>query len=270
MKFLNLIVLAVAGTAMAQDASTTDSKKDGKSMSTKAMCNKMFRIEGLEKLAGNTTLLEMKTKNNSTKIDAIKAKATKEAAELKTLQGNATLVAECAKIKATRKEERQCAHMHRLERLEKIAGNATLLASVTKGNTTKADDLKKKATDRKAALTTLQGNGTLTAFCAGVKDKQTCRHMKSLTKEVEHSKNQTFLDNRFKSNATKIDAFKKKAAKAQEMLTKLQANSTLMDICKKQTTGGNRGSPASAATSVQAFGVSASIMALFTAGMLML
>ncbi|EHA47620.1 hypothetical protein MCOR02_007075 [Pyricularia oryzae] len=278
MKLLNIVLLAIAGTAAAQadmaDMTMAADKKDGKPMSTKAMCNKMFKLEGLEKIAGNQTLLNEITKNNATKADDIKDKAKKAEPELKALQDNSTLVAECGKYAAYRKEKRQCGEMHRLERLEKIAGNDTLLNQVTKNNATKADDLKKKAQERKATLETLQKNTTLTAFCAEQKDKQTCRSMKGMQKMVDNSKNQTFLDTKFKGNQTKIDEYKKKATKTEERLKTLESNSTLMDICKKQTQGGSGGgrtsSPSNGGTSIQAFGVSTSILALFAAGLVLL
>ncbi|TLS27571.1 hypothetical protein PpBr36_04356 [Pyricularia pennisetigena] len=310
MKVISIVLLAIAGTAAAQadmsmaadnmgdmsmaagkmgdmsmaadnkegkpmgDMSMAADNKDGKPMSTKAMCNKMFRLEGLEKLAANQTLLNEVTKNNATRADAIKDKAKKAETELKALKDNSTLVTECGKIASYRKEKRDCGKMHRLERLEKIAANQTLLNEVTKNNATRADALKKKAEESKAALETLQKNATLTAFCAGEKDKQTCHGIKGMQKMVENSKNQTFLDSKFKGNQTKIDAYKKRATKTEEKLKTLESNSTLMDICKKETQNGNGGgrtsSPSNGGASLQAFGVSTSIMALFAAGLLLL
>ncbi|KAI6355680.1 hypothetical protein MCOR25_008124 [Pyricularia grisea] len=294
MKLISIVLLAIAGTTAAQpdmsDMSGMDmsggmggggmggDKKDGKG-GIMATCNKMFKLEGLEKIAANETLLNKITRNNATRADAIKDKAKKAETELKTYQSNSTLVTECGKIAAERMEKQQCNEMHRLEQLEKIAGNDTLLNEVTKNNATRADDLKKKAEERKATLETLQKNTTLTAFCAGETDKMTCIQMKGMEMMVSKASNQTFLDAKFKNNQTKIDDFKKKATKIDEKLKSLQSNSTLMDVCNKMkdskgsdgtTNGGRTSSPSNGGASIQPFGVSTSIVALFAAGLLLL
>lgn len=184
MKFLSTLVIAMAGVAVA---------KDGNSTSTKSQCKQVAKLTKLMDVANNQTKLDKITDGNTTKADAIKAKAQEKMADLTTLQGNTTLMAACDQIFAVQDTEDACDKMQGLEKLQALVANQTALDEKTKGNTTKADAIKAKATEKMADLTAMQGNATLTSFCAGFQDKQSCKAMAKLAKEQEFAQNTTAL-----------------------------------------------------------------------------
>lgn len=184
MKFISALVLAMAGVAVA---------KGGNNTSTKSQCNQVQKLTKLMDVANNQTKLDKITDGNTTKADAIKAKAQEKMADLTTLQGNTTLMAACDQIFAVQDTEDACEKMKGLEQLQALVANQTALDAKTKGNTTKADAIKAKATEKAADLTAMQGNATLTSFCAGFQDKQSCKSMAKLAKEQEFAQNTTAL-----------------------------------------------------------------------------
>lgn len=187
MKFLSTLVIAMASVAIAQD----DNK--GNNTSTKSQCKQMAKLTKLMDVANNQTKLDKITDGNTTKADAIKAKAQEKMADLTTLQSNTTLMAACTQIFAVQDTEDACEKMQGLEKLQALVANQTALDEKTEGNTTKADAIKAKAQEKAADLTAMQGNATLTSFCAGFQDKQSCKAMAKLAKAQEFAQNTTAL-----------------------------------------------------------------------------
>ncbi|KAK1993882.1 hypothetical protein LX36DRAFT_684004 [Colletotrichum falcatum] len=222
--------------------------------STQAQCRRFLKNEQLVKLAGNDTLLAQITDNNATRIDMIKKKAAEVQPQIDTAKQNSTLMATCDQIRAVQQEKGQCRFMNRMEKLQKLVANDTALNEVTKNNATKADKLKAWAQQGQAKLTEMQGNQTLLQYCAAQTTMGECKQMNKLNKMVTLSKNDTALNDKFKGNTTKIDAFKAKAAQKEAKLNEMMNNSTLMGICqqmkdgKQPSTGDSSGKPASGGT----------------------
>ena len=228
MKFLNVLLLSVAGTALAKGHKE---KEANHTMSVKAQCGEVAKLTKLTELANNQTELDAKTKNDAAKATKIKDEATKEAPKLAALQANATLMTQCNQIFSVEATERDCGKIAKLEKLNDIVGNATKLDEHTKNNATKAAELKAKASADAGTLAALQSNATLTAFCSVEKTKEDCKAIKSLQKEIDLAGNATALDDKFKGNQTKIAEFQKRADKAKTKLAALQANATLTSEC---------------------------------------
>ncbi|KAI1081767.1 hypothetical protein F5B20DRAFT_535309 [Whalleya microplaca] len=199
--------------------------------SVKAQCRTIEKMQNLVDLAANQTKLDSKTDGNTTKIDAIKAKAADASTQLATLTGNATLMGECAVIQAHQNSVQACGEMQTIQKIMAIAANDTELNDKLKNNATKIDEFKAKASSAATKLTDLQSNGTLTAFCAVQQDVESCGSMNDLQKIIAKAANQTALDAKFEGNTTKADKFKAKAAAAQTKLDSITSNSTLMATC---------------------------------------
>lgn len=90
-------------------------------------CQKMAKLEKMEKLAANDTMMAKVFENNQTRIDEFKAKAADAKTKLTTLQANATLVGECAVVNAVNQEKRDCRMMAGAEKMVAFAGNDTAL-----------------------------------------------------------------------------------------------------------------------------------------------
>lgn len=88
-------------------------------------CDKMQGLEKLNALVANQTALDEKTKGNTTKADAIKAKAQEKAADLTAMQGNATLTSFCAGFS----DKQSCKSMAKLAKEQEFAANTTALVS---------------------------------------------------------------------------------------------------------------------------------------------
>lgn len=187
MKFLSTLVVAMASIAVAKDNNNTDGT------STKSQCKQVSKLTKLMDIAGNSTKLDKITEGNTTKADAIKAKAQEKSADLTALQSNTTLMAACTQIFAENDMEDACDKMQGLQKLNALIANQTALDEKTKGNTTKADAIKAKAQEKAADLTAMQSNTTLTSFCAGLNDKQSCKAMAKLAKTQEFAANTTAL-----------------------------------------------------------------------------
>lgn len=90
------IVLATAVAAEGDSAMSMDMSmgtKATKAMTEAGMCKMMRQENQIIALAANSTKLDMITKGNTTKADAIKAKATEAQTQLTMMQSNATLMA---------------------------------------------------------------------------------------------------------------------------------------------------------------------------------
>ena len=131
-------------------------------------CRKILNMEELARIAANQTLLDKKGKGNSTKVEAIKAKAAKQVDELKNLSSNTTLTDLCAgqKTKAT---------CHKLEFLQKqvpkdneLSQNQTAMNSRFDGNATEVAQFQARVSQQAKTLSDLQGNNTLVTACAAV------------------------------------------------------------------------------------------------------
>lgn len=92
---------------------------------TASDCAKMVGLQMLMKVAANDTLLNKKTDGNTTKADAIKAKATSKAADLTALQSNTTLTTICSGLET----KFACAVMSKMQKESSLAGNTTALVS---------------------------------------------------------------------------------------------------------------------------------------------
>ncbi len=228
MKFLNVLLLSVAGTALAKGHKE---KEANHTMSVKAQCGEVAKFTKLTELANNQTELDAKTKNDAAKAAKIKDEATKAAPKLAALQANATLIAECNQIFSVEATARDCGKIARLEKLNALVANATKLDEETKNNATKAAELKAKASAGAGTLAALQSNATLAAICSAEKTKDDCHALKSLQKEIDLAANATELDAKFKGNQTKIAEFQAHADKAKTKLAKLQGNATLTSAC---------------------------------------
>lgn len=88
-------------------------------------CDKMQGLEKLNALIANQTALDAATKGNTTKADAIKAKAQSKAADLTAMQSNTTLTSFCAGVN----DKQSCKAMAKLAKEQEFAANTTALVS---------------------------------------------------------------------------------------------------------------------------------------------
>lgn len=88
-------------------------------------CDKMKGLEKLNALIANQTALDAATKGNTTKADAIKAKAQSKAADLTAMQSNTTLTSFCAGVN----DKQSCQAMKQLSKEQEFAKNTTALVS---------------------------------------------------------------------------------------------------------------------------------------------
>lgn len=101
---------------------------------TEDACEKMKGLEKLNALVANQTALDAATKGNTTKADAIKAKAQEKAADLTAMQGNATLTSFCAGFQ----DKQSCKSMAKLAKEQEFAKNTTALVSSFPSHVTSA------------------------------------------------------------------------------------------------------------------------------------
>ncbi|KAI3322379.1 hypothetical protein HD806DRAFT_123160 [Xylariaceae sp. AK1471] len=221
-------------------AATVSAKGHNKNgtISIKSQCRSIAHMTKFVDLAANETLLEEKTDNNQTQIDAIKAKAANITTTLNALTSNTTLMGECDIVTAHDEAIRACGQIKELEKAMATAANDTKLQSKFDGNTTKIDAFKAKASASATKLADLQSNGTQTTFCAAQADIETCKRIGDLQKTIAKAGNDTALQAKFEGNTTKIDKFKTKATEAQTKLDTLMSNSTLMSTCSGLTQAG--------------------------------
>lgn len=99
MQYTTLLFSLVLASAVAAEGnadmgmSTGMGMKDAKAMTEAGMCKMMRQENQIIALAANSTKLDVITKGNTTKADAIKAKAAEAQTQLTMMQSNATLVA---------------------------------------------------------------------------------------------------------------------------------------------------------------------------------
>lgn len=92
---------------------------------TEDACDKMQGLQKLNALIANQTALDEKTKGNTTKADAIKAKAQEKAADLTAMESNTTLTSFCAGFS----DKQSCKAMAKLAKEQEFAANTTALVS---------------------------------------------------------------------------------------------------------------------------------------------
>lgn len=92
---------------------------------TEDACDKMQGLQKLNALIANQTALDAKTKGNTTKADAIKAKAQEKAADLTAMEANTTLTSFCAGLS----DKQSCKSMAKLAKEQEFAANTTALVS---------------------------------------------------------------------------------------------------------------------------------------------
>lgn len=223
----------------------------GNANTTEGQCKEMRQLNGLVKLAANTTELDKLTKGNATKAAALQAKASAASTQLSTLMSNTTLMSACAVIDAAQDEENQCQETFILQKFVSFAANTTAVSMVTNNNATKAAELQAKASQASTKLNELMSNSTLQASCPAVAQKDQCLIMNGLMKFVDLANNQTKLDKVTKGNTTKEDKIKSQAAMAQTQLTAMMNNATLVSTCQALMTSqdGTSTSQAAAASS---------------------
>lgn len=149
--------------------------------------------------------------------------------------------------------DKQCKSMAKLTILSELANNQTKIdALVAKGklSDTQVTELKSQAANATTKLQAMSANATLVGECAAISaHKKTlgqCKEMKSLTKLAALASNQTAMDAMMakkKLNETQVTMLQDKIKSAQTKLDALKGNTTLADICSKETSQkGNSGS----------------------------
>jgi hypothetical protein len=141
------LVLALAVPAQARKDNST---------SIKSQCKSIAKLTELTALVADPAKLEEKADGNTTKIEAIKAKAADATNELNAMTANATLMAECAVFQAAADSDDACQKMAKWEKSIAAAANDTKLQSKFEGNTTAIDEFKAKATELGTKLADMQ------------------------------------------------------------------------------------------------------------------
>ncbi|KAF1958129.1 hypothetical protein CC80DRAFT_25283 [Byssothecium circinans] len=140
---------------------------------------------------------------------------------------------------------KQCKTMAKLTKLTELAKNQTKIdAIVAKGKLDDAQvaELKTKAADAATQLQSMAANTTLVGECAVVFAHQRtlgqCKKMKMLTSLAALATNQTAMDamaSKKKLNDTQMAKLMEKISTAQTKLDEMKGNTTLTDICSKET-----------------------------------
>ncbi|KAH8894552.1 hypothetical protein GQ53DRAFT_84018 [Thozetella sp. PMI_491] len=134
----------------------------------------------------------------------------------------------------------KCNRLSSLAILTAEATNTTFLDAKFEGNATQVAAFQAKASAAATTLTELQSNTTLVTVCgeiAAVRTmSKTCSRMTSLEKVQAQAANTTFLDAKFKGNATKIALFQASASAQAPALAILQSNTTLTAFCTAEDT----------------------------------
>ncbi|KAH8743394.1 hypothetical protein F5883DRAFT_477122 [Diaporthe sp. PMI_573] len=128
---------------------------------TEDACEKMKGLEMLNALVANQTALDEKTKGNTTKADAIKAKAQEKAADLTAMQGNATLTSFCAGFQ----DKQSCKAMAKLTKEQEFAQNTTALNEKFNGDADKISKFQAKLSSKAEKVNALMSNQTLMDTC---------------------------------------------------------------------------------------------------------
>lgn len=128
---------------------------------TEDACDKMQGLQKLNALIANQTALDEKTKGNTTKADAIKAKAQEKAADLTAMESNTTLTSFCAGFS----DKQSCKAMAKLAKEQEFAANTTALNAKFNGDADKISKFQAKLTSKAAKVNALMSNSTLMDTC---------------------------------------------------------------------------------------------------------
>lgn len=218
----------------------------GKAQTEAGQCKQIRQAAQLTALVSNTTKLDEITQGNTTKADAIKAKATVLQAEAATLSANATLVADCEVINAVAEEGNECNMAFLLQKFVTFAANDTAVSILVNNNQTKIDDLKAKAAKASEKLAVLNANATLTADCPAMATKEACSLMKGLTKFVAFTSNQTLLDAVTQGDAAKAAELKADGQLAQDQLDIMSTGAPTAADCTALKAAGKPAAPVDA------------------------
>jgi hypothetical protein len=164
-----------------------------------------------------------------------------------TARGNGT-----SRHHGNKKANRTCRKFSRLTRISELANNQTRIDALVAQGRIKEDDVDRLRAKGEKAAEKLQEirdqNATLAAECAVFaadrKVGRQCKRMRRLKKLSTMHDNQTAIEDFAKRRGLseeKITTLQVKIAEAPEKLAKLQANSTLVDLCarRKQEKEGN-------------------------------
>ncbi|KAL1883277.1 hypothetical protein Daus18300_000335 [Diaporthe australafricana] len=128
---------------------------------TEDACDKMQGLEKLTALVANQTELDAKTKGNTTKADAIKAKVTEKQADLTAMQSNTTLTSFCAGLN----DKQSCKAMAKMAKEQAFAANTTALNEKFDNNATKIAKFQAKLSSKAEKINALMANSTLMDTC---------------------------------------------------------------------------------------------------------
>ena len=192
MKFLSLLVLSAAGTALARGGGGDDSNsghgrgggrrwRNSTATSTKSQCRQVARLTSLTALAADPSKLAEATKDDAEKAAAIQAKAAAAAERLSALQSNSTLMDSCSSILAADAMEDACWTMAHLEKMSALVANT---AALGEKDAEKIEKIKAEVAESADELAKMQGNSTLTEFCSVWATKESCRKMAKLERWV--------------------------------------------------------------------------------------
>jgi hypothetical protein len=226
---MQLITLPILFSLLLTSVAAKDNST--KVVSETDQCKEVTSLTKFVSFASNTTMLDMITKENATKVAEIQAKASTASAKLQTLTSNSTLMSDCQVEFAQEAEDDMCQQTFLLQRFVTFAANMTAVASATKNNATKIAAIELKASDAASKLQTLQSNSTLQAACPAVMQKDECKAMDGLEKFVALTNNQTKLEKLAKGNETKVAKLEEMGKAAQMKLSAMQGNATFMAAC---------------------------------------
>ncbi|KAK7697861.1 hypothetical protein SLS64_013114 [Diaporthe eres] len=128
---------------------------------TEDACDKMQGLQKLNALIANQTALDEKTKGNTTKADAIKAKAQEKAADLTAMESNTTLTSFCAGFS----DKQSCKAMAKLAKEQEFAANTTALNAKFNGDADKISKFQAKLSSKAEKVNALMSNSTLMDTC---------------------------------------------------------------------------------------------------------
>ncbi|KAI3395592.1 hypothetical protein diail_1104 [Diaporthe ilicicola] len=124
-------------------------------------CAMMQGLEKLTALVNNQTALDAKTKGNTTKADALKAKVQAKQADLTAMQSNTTLTSFCAGFK----DMVSCKAMANLAKEQAFAKNTTALNEKFNNDADKISKFQAMLSKQTTKINALMSNTTLMDTC---------------------------------------------------------------------------------------------------------
>ncbi|QSZ31546.1 hypothetical protein DSL72_001113 [Monilinia vaccinii-corymbosi] len=240
MQYSNLFVSALLSTAVAgmamsgNEAAPMGMDMGGsKNLTEEQTCKKILVLNALVSLANNQSRLDALTGNNTAREQAIQAKAKTASTMLTELQSNSTLTAHCVVIDAALEVNATCTEEFLLQKFVDFAANDTLVSQAVNKNATTAAEVQRQATAAKSKIAELQSNATLQAACPAVFMVDECKMLVALKKFAALGMDQKKLDKLAQGNEDKLVSVKSAAGVAGMQLMTLEANTTLVEGCKK-------------------------------------